>query len=93
MVNPQEFSKPLTESLDMAKFLISRHPSLAPPEEHSHEGEKLLEELHDLDYFTLSFAHAPTVPISTMAACEKALANATSGEHRKVLEKKLEVYV
>lgn len=75
----------------MAKFLISRHPSLSAPEPYLQEAEDLLDELHDLDYFTLSFAHAPKIAELTMKKCEQRLAEATSPRYKEVLETKLAV--
>jgi hypothetical protein len=93
LVNSDLFPKPLTESLDIAKFFISRYPSLSAPVPHLQEAEDLLDELHDLDYFTLSFAHVPIIPETTMKSCEQRLAAATSQRHREALEAKMAVCV
>jgi hypothetical protein len=93
LVNPELFPEPLTESLDMAKFFISRYPSLSAPEQYLQEATDLLDELHDLDYFTLSFAHAPMIAETTMKSCEQRLAKATSQRYIDVLEPKLAVCV
>jgi hypothetical protein len=72
---------------------MSRYPSLLAPESHLQEANSLLHELHSLNYFPLSFAHAPMVAEATMKSCEKRIEEASSPLYREALEAKLTAYV
>lgn len=81
--------EPLTETIDIARFLMSRYPSLCAPEQHRQEADDLLAKLHDIEYFPLSFAHAPQVVNHELDLCEQHIQKATSDRHKKALETKL----
>ncbi|KAI9707886.1 MAG: hypothetical protein M1820_004492 [Bogoriella megaspora] len=84
--------EPLTETLDITEFLMSRYPSLSAPEQYLQEAEDLLEKLHGLDFFPLSFGHTPGVADHEISFCEQQIKQNTSQRHIKLLEAKLVKY-
>lgn len=89
LVGPNIPEQPLTETLDITSFLMSRYPSLRPPEQYRQEANELLVKLHQLDYFPLSFGHAQGVADHEIDLCEQRLKQTTSSRHRELLELKL----
>jgi glutathione S-transferase len=54
LVNPGVLSIPITESIDISYYICARYPSLLPVE-HKDQITKLLHDLHEVNYFSLSF--------------------------------------
>ncbi|KAH6706352.1 hypothetical protein BKA61DRAFT_558853 [Leptodontidium sp. MPI-SDFR-AT-0119] len=83
--------KPLPDSLDITHYIASHCPSLLP-EDYKEQIVELLKELHDINYFSLSFGNKPTAAKAQEALVEKKLAETDiSEEYRKTLEFKLKV--
>ncbi|OAP60325.1 hypothetical protein AYL99_05327 [Fonsecaea erecta] len=84
-------SQILTESVDITYFLAGRFPSLCPP----HLAEpirRLLAELHDINYFSLTYTRKPQRASDMENAVLTRLADPEiSTRWRKALEFKLEV--
>lgn len=85
------FTSPLTESLDITYFLAEHYPGLCP-ERHIDQIKSLLAELHDINYFSLTYTHKPQRAADMEGAVIKVLAKSDLSEHyRKALEYKLEM--
>lgn len=89
MANKKAFSKSLTESLDMANFLVERYPDLAGPEEYVNEADELLTELHKLDYYVLCFFGNPYFSTKTVDGIKERLARPISKRYGEALKSKL----
>lgn len=55
MLVSDALNKPITDSLEITHFLAERYPSLIPRSHKEHITE-LLQDLHGLNYFSLSFS-------------------------------------
>ncbi|OQV04058.1 Glutathione S-transferase, domain-containing protein [Cladophialophora immunda] len=83
--------KPLTESVDITYFLAQRFPSLCPPHL-SPQIQRLMAELHDINYFSLTYTHKPQRAADMENSVLKLLSDPTiSPRWRQALEFKLEV--
>lgn len=84
---------PILDSLDITLFIAKRYPDQLP--ESHHEGiTALLDELHGLNYFSLSLAEfgGPRVAAGLAAAVEKLLQDPDiSDRYRTALEFKRDV--
>lgn len=81
----------LTESLDITNLLAIHYPSLCPA---SLAGQIkiLLAELHDINYFSLTYTHKPQRAVDMEDSVHQALTGPNVSErYRKALEYKLEV--
>lgn len=89
--HPTLLPKPMAESLDITYFIAERYPSLLPEEKRDQIIE-LLNELHDINYFSPSFGSKPAAAKAQKAAVEEKLAQpGISENYRKALEYKLTV--
>lgn len=83
--------KPISDSLDITHFIASNYPSLLP-ENHKNEIIEFLKELHNINYFSLSFGSKPAAAKAQITAVEKRLADTSiSEQYRKALEYKLNI--
>ncbi|KAH8683737.1 hypothetical protein BGZ61DRAFT_456240 [Ilyonectria robusta] len=81
----------IKDSLDITHFIAKSYPSLIPAT-HSEQITRLLFKLHDMNYFSLSFAGRPIVAASIVAGVEKRLQQTDNSErYRKALESKLDM--
>jgi hypothetical protein len=62
---------------------------LAGPEDYVAEADELLDDLHTLDYYVLSFSHTSYFANSTAKGIEKRLANPVSKRYEESLKAKL----
>ena len=91
MGSTSKLTPPLSESLDIAYFLAEHCPTLRPPHL-TEQIEKLLTELHDINYFSLTYTHKPQRAADMENSVHKVLAGSDISErYRKALEFKLEV--
>jgi len=81
----------MTDSLDMARFLASSHPSLSGPEPYVKEADDLLDKLHNMDLYALSYAHHPAISAKATLAIEKRLAEANTIQYKEALANKLKM--
>lgn len=84
---------PIQDSLEITHFIAERYPNLIP-EGHQEEITALPKELHDVNYFSLSFAKfgGAHVAAGLAAAVEKILQDpGISDRYRSALEIKREV--
>ncbi|KAG4442870.1 hypothetical protein IFR05_001666 [Cadophora sp. M221] len=89
LTHPSKLPKPIPDSLDITHYIASNYPSLLP-EEFKDRIVELLKELHDINYFSLSFGNKPTAAKAQEALVEKKLAQTDMSEvYRKALEYKL----
>ncbi len=82
----------MTESVDITYFLSEHYfPSLVPVQFREHVKQLLLE-LHDLNYFSLTYTHKPQRAADMEKSVLKALYDpAISNRYREALKFKLEV--
>ncbi len=81
----------MPESFDITYFIADRYPSLLPTE-NKDQIRELLNELHDVNYFSLSFGSKPAAAKAQKIAVEQKLAQpGISEKYRKALEYKLTV--
>jgi glutathione S-transferase len=91
LVNPGVLSIPITESIDISYYICARYPSLLPVE-HKDQITKLLHDLHEVNYFSLSFYQGPPVARWTEAYVQRLLATpGLSARYIEALKYKLKV--
>jgi hypothetical protein len=79
----------MAQTTAISKYIAERYPALHPPE-HSADIKRLLEEMHAMNFFTLSFVKSPKLASGFADAALKRLENLDiSDEYRKALEYKL----
>jgi glutathione S-transferase len=84
---------PIADSVDITHYLAALYPSLIPPT-HAYLITQLLQELHNLNFFSLSFANKPPLAQGYNAGVLRRLkgeAGELSERYRKALEYKLVV--
>ena len=80
---------PITDSLDITYYIAERYPTLMPPE-HKQSIIDLLGDLHEINYFSLSFGDKPERAKGQAKAIRDRIADPTiSSEYRNALEYKL----
>jgi glutathione S-transferase len=88
LTHPVLLSKPMPESLDITYYIAKQYPSLLP-ENHKDQIVELLNELHNINFFALTFGSTPTVSTDKKVAVEEKLAQARISEkYRQALENK-----
>ena len=81
----------ITESLDITYYLLRFYPDLSPFHI-SGEIRKLLDELHRINYFSLTYTRRPDRASAMLNAVEERLADPTISErYRNALKYKREV--
>jgi hypothetical protein len=92
--HPSLLDAPITESLDITRFIYQRfYPHLCP-KEHQAQIEKLLYELHEISFVTLSFRRWPERVDQMINGVKSKLKDPSlSQRHREALEYKLSQYV
>ncbi|KAJ9608654.1 hypothetical protein H2200_006425 [Cladophialophora chaetospira] len=81
----------LTESLEITYFLAEQYPSLFPNRQID-QIKTLLAELHDINYFSLTYTHKPQRAADMENAVHQVLADPKISNHyRSALEYKLKV--
>jgi glutathione S-transferase len=84
---------PISESVDITYFLAERVPALCPPHL-SLQIRQLLAELHDINYFSLTYTHKPQRASDMENSVLTLLSDlAISDRWREALKFKLDVYV
>ncbi|KAK4574113.1 hypothetical protein LTR86_001874 [Recurvomyces mirabilis] len=82
---------PITDSLDITYYIAERYPTLMPSE-HKQTIIDLLGELHDINYFSLSFGDKPDGAKGQAKAIRGRMEDpAISPEYRRALEYKLSI--
>lgn len=84
----------LTDSLDITIFLAERYLPTLMPAHLVDQIRSLLDEVHDINYFSLTYTHKEDLVLEMENAMKEACAlpNMTD-RHRRALESKLEVLV
>ncbi|KIW89620.1 uncharacterized protein Z519_09776 [Cladophialophora bantiana CBS 173.52] len=83
--------KPITDSLEITLWLCERHPDLRPPE-YADDINRLLRNLHAINFFTLSMRNRPQrAELLEGAILAKMNTPGLSARHKKALEYKLTV--
>jgi glutathione S-transferase len=84
---------PISESVNITYFLAERVPALCPSHL-SRQIRHLLAELHDINYFSLTYTHKPQRASDMENSVLTLLSDpATSDRWREALKFKLDVYV
>ncbi len=80
------------DSLDITKYLSEFYPSLIPS---SHQSEiyALLERLHSINFFALTYAGKPESQENSKALLQAKLRSQISDRYREAIERKLKRYV
>lgn len=87
--SPVAFSFPLNQTSTISTYISERHPSLLP-NEHAAEIIRLVNKMHELNFFTLSFRGSPKLASGFADAAVKRLEDKSiSDDYRKALEYKL----
>lgn len=87
VLTSEAFEKPLPDSLNITFYIAERYPSLIPAELQDTIKEQLLE-LHDLNYFSLSFGARPHQAEKLLIAVDERLKGDLSDKYRGALEHK-----
>lgn len=88
LTHPVLLSKPMPESLDITYYIAKQYPSLLP-DSRVDQIVELLNELHDINFFALTFGSTPVVPTAKKVAVEEKLAQpGISEKYRQALEDK-----
>lgn len=85
VLTSEALDRPLPDSLDITFYIAERYPRLLP-EAHEQKIKGLLQELHALNYFSLSFGAQPQVAENMLAALDKRLKGNISEWYRETLE-------
>ena len=89
LASPGFLERPITDSLDITFYACERYPSLRPAE-HREEIDRLLRELHDINFFSLSFTRRPQMATGfAKGVQEKMDRSDISPQYRSALEYKL----
>ncbi|KAE9379703.1 hypothetical protein N431DRAFT_398147 [Stipitochalara longipes BDJ] len=89
--HPGLLIKPIPDSLDITYYIAKQYPSLIP-EDKKDQIIELLQELHNINYFSLSFGSRPAAVNAQTAAVNERLAQpGISEKYRKALEYKMTV--
>lgn len=87
--SPDAFTFPMAQTTNITSYVAGRHPRLLPPE-HANKIKKALEDMHDLNFFTLSFRSSPKLAAGFADGVLRRLERKDIGdEYRKALEYKL----
>ncbi|KAH8814838.1 hypothetical protein F5884DRAFT_841009 [Xylogone sp. PMI_703] len=86
LANDSNLSEPIRESLDITYYLGEFYPNLSPP--HLNEQIRdLLDDLHRINYFSLTYTHRPQRASDMMSQVTRLLAQeGISERYRKALE-------
>jgi hypothetical protein len=91
-LSPGFLQKPISDSLDITFWLCERHPDLRP-REHAEYVNSVLQQLHAINFFTLSMRSVPErANMMEQSIQDKINAPELSERHRKALEYKLTVW-
>jgi glutathione S-transferase len=91
LLSPGFLQKPISDSLDITFWVCERHPDLRPSE-HAEYINSVLQELHAINFFTLSMRNVPErANMMEQSIQDKINAPELSERHRKALEYKLTV--
>lgn len=87
--SPVAFSFPVNQTSQISTYVSERHPNLLPPA-HAAEITRLVNKMHELNFFTLSFRGSPKLASGFADAALRRLQDDTiSDEYRKALEHKV----
>ena len=85
------FEKPIADTLEITSYLLERYPDLVP-EQHAGAIRELLQDVHALNYFALSFPDRPQVAEGFIKSIQDRLSqDDISDKYREALEYKLSV--
>ena len=88
LIHDTNLSRPMPESVDITYFLCDRYPQLLP-DENKDQIKALIEELHTISFYALSFAGQPGIGIAHLAHIDKLLGSPNiSQRHRDALQYK-----
>jgi glutathione S-transferase len=92
LTHPIILPKPIADSLDITYYITTQYPNLLP-ENHKDQIIELLKQLHNINYFSLSFGSKPAAANAQKLAVEEKLAqSAISEKYRRALEYKMMMY-
>ena len=80
---------PIPDSVDITYFFASRYPSLVP-KEHERDVKKLLADLHDINFFSLTFTGKPEMQQKNIASLQKTMEGDVSERYRNAIEHKIQ---
>lgn len=93
LYNADILPNPLADSLYITLYIAERYPTLLPAA-HKDQILFLLHNLHDINYFSISFGNKPGAAVGMKAAIERLLAKSDLSElYKDALEYKLNVWV
>lgn len=89
LANAAGLTTHIADSLEITWYIAERYPSLVPAE-HKEEINRLMRELHAVNYFSLSLGEKPHVPAAGKAMIVQLMENpGTSQRYRDALAYKL----
>ena len=88
MLAPVDSDKTLPDSLEITKRFAESYPSLMPAQ-HREKIISLLEELHGINFFSLTFTNKPGPTEERKAWLQKQLESDISDQYRKAIEGKI----
>ena len=81
--------QPIPESVDITYYIANQYPSLLP-KEHEDEIKRLLEALHHINFFSLTFTGKQDGPRSRIAQLQRLLQGNISDKYRVAIERKIQ---
>lgn len=84
--------EPIPDSVAITYTIASRYPNLLPKEQEP-EIRRLLNALHDISFFSLSFAGKPEMQQSNLSLLESRLREDISERYREAIQRKIQRYV
>lgn len=91
MLAPIDSTKTIPDSLVITRYIAQRYPSLIP-ESHAEQINSLLAELHEINFFSLTFTGQPEGVQARKAMLEKKLGESISDRYREAIKSKLKRY-
>ena len=82
----------IPDSVEITKYLSESYPALIPSS-HQKEIHALLEKLHSINFFALTYAGKPETQEKAKAFLEQKLRSDISQRYREAIEYKLKRYV
>ena len=82
-------NQPIPESVDITYYIASRYPSLLP-KRHEDEIKRLIEALHHINFFSLTFTGKPDGPRSRIAHLQQLLQGNISDKYRGAIQQKIQ---
>lgn len=84
-----ERQKPIPDSVDITYFFAAHHPSLIPKDQEK-EVKRLLHNLHEINFFSLTFTGKPEMQQKNTADLQRKLEEGVSERYQAAIQHKIQ---